>query len=145
MAVKSRDLVTGTIFGLATAMAFSISPIFVRKGMAEGFSAEIGLTVGVTAAALSYVLILIVVDRPALDVRRLPGWSPVLWELAAAVAIVTGTWLRYRAMALIPLAIVSALGRVNILVILLLARRSVTPRAWLGGALIIAGTILLSI
>jgi drug/metabolite transporter (DMT)-like permease len=144
VAVNSRRLVTGTLFGLATAMAFSISPIFVRKGMAEGFSAEIGLTVGVTAAALTYALILFLVDRPALDVRRLPGWNPVLWELAAAVAIATGTWLRYRAMALIPLAIVSALGRVNILVILLLARRSVTPKTWLGGVLIIAGTMLLS-
>ncbi|MDA3949385.1 MAG: hypothetical protein PF508_09165 [Spirochaeta sp.] len=144
MAVNTKELITGTFFGLATAMAFSISPLFVRKGLAEGFSAEIGLTVGVTAAALSYALILLFIDRGALDVRRLPGRGPVLWELSAAAAIVTGTWLRYRAMALIPLAIVSALGRVNSLVILLLARRSVTPRVWIGGALIIAGTMLLS-
>lgn len=144
MEVKPKQLVTGVFFGLATAMAFSISPIFVRKGMAEGFSAGIGLTVGVTAAALTYALILLFVDRAALDVRRLPGASPAVWEFAAAVAIVTGTWLRYRAMALIPLAIVSALGRVNILVILLLVRRSVSPRVWLGATLIIAGAVLLS-
>lgn len=144
MAVRPERLVTGTVFGLATAMAFSISPIFVRKGMAEGFSAGIGLTVGVSAAACTYALILFFLDRPALEVRRLPGAGPAMWELAAAVAIVTGTWMRYRAMALIPLAIVSALGRVNILVILLLARRSVTPRVWLGGTLIIIGALLLS-
>lgn len=113
--------------------------------MAEGVSAEVGLTIGLTAAAVSYVVVLLVIDRPALDLRRLPGWRPVGWESAAAAAIVTGTWLRYLAMAMIPLAIVSAVGRVNILVILLLSRRTTTLRLWVGGALIIAGTVLFSL
>jgi drug/metabolite transporter (DMT)-like permease len=113
--------------------------------MAEGASAEIGLSVGLVAAAFSYGLILLVIDRPALDIRRLPGMRPVLWEAGAAAAIVTGTWLRYLAMALIPLAIVSALGRVNILVILSIEHRSTTMRLWIGALCIIAGTVLFSL
>lgn len=142
--VANRNVLSGSLFGLLTALSFSVSPIFVRLGMEEGASAEIGLTVGLTAAAVSWVVVMSIFDRAALDVRRLRGSRPVLWETAAAATIVTGTWLRYLAMALIPLAIVSAVGRVNILVILLLSRRTTTLRLWIGGALIIAGTALFS-
>jgi uncharacterized membrane protein len=145
MAVSIRDVVSGSVFGLGTAMAFSVSPIFVRMGMAEGHSAEIGLAIGLIAAALAYFMVLLVSDRQALQVGAVGEVRLAGWELAAALSIVTGTWLRYEAMALVPLAIVSALGRVNILVILLLARRTVTPRVWVGGFLIIAGTVLLSL
>lgn len=141
---RARGVISGSFFGLLTALSFSVSPIFVRLGMAEGASAEIGLSVGLVAAAVSYVLILAIIDRSALDVRRLPGLRPALWEAGAAAAIVTGTWLRYLAMALIPLAIVSALGRVNILVILLIEHRATTLRLWIGALLIIAGTVLFS-
>lgn len=144
MEVANRNVLSGSLFGLLTALSFSVSPIFVRLGMEEGASAEIGLTVGLTAAAVSWVVVMSIFDRAALDVRRLRGSRPVLWETAAAATIVTGTWLRYLAMALIPLAIVSAVGRVNILVILLLSRRTTTLRLWIGGALIIAGTALFS-
>ncbi len=145
MAVSFREIVSGSIFGLGTALAFSISPIFVRMGMAEGHSAEIGLAIGLIAAALAYFVVLLISDRQALQVRAVGEFRLAGWELAAALSIVTGTWLRYEAMALVPLAIVSALGRVNILVILLLARRTVTTRVWVGGFLIIAGTVLLSL
>jgi drug/metabolite transporter (DMT)-like permease len=145
MAVTLRSVVAGSVYGLGTALAFSVSPIFVRMGMADGHSAIVGLAVGLVAAALAYGGIALISDPGALDLRRLERLRPISWELAAALVIVTGTWMRYVAMGLVPLAIVSAVGRVNILVILLLAGRSVSPRVWAGGALIIAGTVLLSI
>ncbi len=79
MAVDRRRVVSGSFFGLATALSFSVSPIFVRLGIAEGATAEIGLTIGLTAAAVSYIAVLLVIDRPAVDLRRLPGWRPVAW------------------------------------------------------------------
>ncbi len=145
MAVSVREIASGSVFGLGTALAFSVSPIFVRLGMAEGHSAEIGLAIGLIAAALAYFLVLVCSDRQSLHLGAAGEWRLAGWELAAALSIVTGTWLRYEAMALVPLAIVSALGRVNILVILLIARRSVKLRVWVGGFLIIAGSVLLSL
>jgi uncharacterized membrane protein len=145
MAVTVRSVIAGSVFGLGTALAFSVSPIFVRMGMADGHSAIVGLSVGLIAAAAVYTGVTLSLNRGSLRLRSLERLSPVSWELAAALVIVTGTWLRYLAMGLIPLAIVSAVGRVNILVILLLAGRSVGPRIWVGGMLIIAGTVLLSV
>lgn len=135
----------GSVYGLGTALAFSISPLFVRAAMSEGHSAEVGLSVGLIAAAATYAFVLAVSEPRALQDAFRADRATTLWELAAALAIVTGTWLRYEAMATIPLAIVSALARINILVILLLAGKSVTRRVWIGGVLIIAGTVLLSL
>lgn len=144
MAVDLRKTAAGTVYGLGTAMAFSISPIFVRLGMRDGHSAEIALAIGMTGALLSYGVVLLLFDRKSLKINRVSGLSPFLWEAAAALAIVIGTWLRYLALDLIPLGIVSALGRINILVILLLVRKEITWRVWAGGALMLAGTLLLS-
>jgi uncharacterized membrane protein len=143
--VTLRSVLAGSVYGLGTALAFSVSPIFVRMGMADGHSAIVGLSVGLIAAAIAYTGVALASDRAALRLGRLERLTPISWELAAALVIVTGTWMRYVAMGLVPLAIVSAVGRVNILVILLLAGRSVGPRVWIGGVLIIAGTVLLSV
>lgn len=145
MEIALRRVITGSLAGLGTALAFSVSPVFVRMGMREGHSAETALVVGLVAALISYAGILAIIDRNSLRIRIGSHLRPLAWETAAAVSIVTGTWLRYVAMSLIPLAIVSAVGRVNLLVILLFARRAITPRVWLGAALILSGTLLLSL
>lgn len=126
MAIDLKKTATGTVFGLGTALAFSISPIFVRIGMRYGHPPEIALAVGMSGAFLSYITTLLLFDRKSLQVSKAFGFRPFLWEGGAAVAIVIGTWLRYIALEIIPLGVVSALGRINILVILLLARREIT-------------------
>ena len=143
MEVSAGSTVRGVCFGLGTALAFPISPVFVRLGLANRHTPAIGLAVGITAAWLAYVAVLALVDPAALTVRPTGLRRALRWESAAAVSIVAGTWMRYVAMDLAPLAFVSALGRVNILVILLLAAKSVTWRVWLGAALIIIGSVLL--
>lgn len=145
MAKGLKAALGGSVYGLGTALSFSISPLFVRAAMSRGHSAEVGLSVGLIAAAAAYAIVLAISEPGALADTLTTDRPTALWELAAALAIVTGTWLRYEAMATIPLAIVSALARINIFVILLLARKTVTLRVWVGGALIIAGTVLLSL
>ena len=141
MEVSLRRTVSGVLWGLSAALAYSVSPVFVRVGMMEGHSPHIALTVGVTAAFVAYVTLLALFDRRSLDPTPFRSRESLGWEVAASASIVTGSWLRYVAMTLAPLAIVSALGRVSILVILLLARREVTWKVWVGGSLIVAGAI----
>ena len=138
-----RRTLGGAFWGLGTALAFSISPVFLRLGLAEGYSTHIALTVGVTSAFIAYVVLLAVFDRRSLKLTPFRAAGSMKWEVAAAFSIVAGSWVRYLAISLIPLAIVSALGRVNILVILLLSRREVTWKVWVGGALIVAGAIFI--
>lgn len=145
MALALAGALRKTSFGLATALAYAVSPVFVRLGVAEGTSVETGLAIGLTAAAGAYLVTLFVTNRGAFDLRGLPGWRPVAWEVAAALTIVTGTWLRYRAMNLLPLAIVSTLGRISIPVILIIERRRATVRIWIGCALIVGGTVLIGL
>ncbi len=139
------SVIRGSLYGLATALSFSVSPLFIRVGMNEGHSAQIALAVGLVAAAVTYFFILLIRDRDALTLPTVTTIGPFSWEVAAALVIVAGTWLRYEAMDRIPLAVVSAVGRVNLLVILLIARREITRRVWVGGFLIIVGTVILSV
>ena len=151
---RGRGLARGladSAFGLGTAICFSVSPVFLRFGLSEFDSPTVAVTIGLTSATIAYVLVLIIGGRlHRMHSTARPGALP--YQLAAGIFIATGTWLRYIAVGMIPIAIVSTLGRMNIPVVLALsplfltgARERVTPRLWLGAGLIIVGAALVTL
>jgi drug/metabolite transporter (DMT)-like permease len=155
--------------GIGTAFCFASSPVLVRFGLEDGGTPLTAVTVGLFVAVAAYLAIFYL-PRAAVGLRRPPPAPPVnplattvprqsrklssgvIYQLLAAIAIGLGTWFRYIAVDLSPLALVATLGRVNILVILMLTpflltgrRHRLTPATWLGAGLIILGSILVAV
>jgi uncharacterized membrane protein len=74
----------------------------------------------------------------------------LLFQFAAGMLIGLSTWARWIALDLAPVAVVLALGRINVPLVILLSPfmvghqlERVTPRVWLGAVLIVSGSLLL--
>ena len=152
--VADADMVTtsppdwrGIALGLATALCWAISPIFIRHGLRAVPSPLIGVTVGLAASAAAYGGGLWVRQR-----RTPPRVSreALQFKLAAGVLVGLATWARWVALALAPVAVVLALASVSVPTTILLAPlvagahvEQVTPRLWRGAILVVAGSVVL--
>ena len=136
-------------FGLGTALCFAIAAIFIRAGLEDLPSPLLGVTVGMVVTAAVYGLILLF--RGGRGRLGPVSRDVILFQLAAAVLVGLSTWARWIALDMAPLAVVMALGRLNVPVVILLSPllvgrhlERVTPRVWLGAALIIIGSLILN-
>lgn len=155
--------------GIGTAFCFALSPVLVRFGLEEGGSPLMAVTVGLFVAVVGYLGLFylpgalralrlgksayplrVTEEAVAGEGRRLS--EGVLFQLLAALSIGLGTWFRYIAVDLAPLALVATLGRTNILVILLVTpfllkgrKHRLTPATWLGAGMIIIGSLLVAL
>ncbi|HLF27755.1 MAG TPA: EamA family transporter [Anaerolineae bacterium] len=139
---------SGSEFGLAAALCWSISPIFIREGLKELPSPLFGVTVGMIASVVAYGV-------PLVWRRRQSGGLPastdaLVFKLAAGVLVGLSTWARWIALDLTAVAPVLALSQVSVPVVILLAplvsgkqREQVAPALWIGSASIVAGALLL--
>jgi len=136
--------------GLSAALCWSISPIFIRYGLAELPSPILGVTVGITASAVAYAVILLF--------RRANGHLPHFsffgestWlKILAAVLVGLSTWVRWVALDLTGVATVLALTLVSVPIVNFLAPfvsgrdlERVTLQVWAGSGLIITGSLVL--
>ena len=134
--------------GLAASLCWSISPIFIRWGLAGLPSPILGVTVGITASALVYGVILLL--------RRMNGhpitasMDSTAIKIAAAILVGLSTWGRWVALDLTKVATVLALSLVSVPVVNLLSPlvsgrdlENVTTQVWAGSGLIIAGSLIL--
>jgi drug/metabolite transporter (DMT)-like permease len=134
--------------GLAAAICWSLSPAFIRAGLAELSSPIIGVTIGIVASVLGYAIVL--------GVR---GWrssigsittDALAFKLIAAVLVGLATWARWIALDLAPVAVVLALSLVSVPVVNILSPlvvgrdlEQVTAQVWLGSGLIVGGSLIL--
>jgi uncharacterized membrane protein len=138
-----------SLFGLGTALCFALSAIFIRAGLEDLPSPLLGVTVGMVVTAAVYgVILLFRREQPRLGTY---SRDVIFFQLTAAVLVGLSTWARWIALDLAPLAVVMALGRLNVPVVILLSPllvgrhlERVTPRVWLGAALIIIGSLILN-
>jgi len=137
-----------SIFGLGVAVCFSISPIFIRGGLDEMNSPLLGVTIGMALSAIAYAIILLL-RRERLNLSQVPRES-LFYQLAAGLFVGSSTWIRWLALSLAPVAVVLALGRVNVPVVIILSillvgqkEERVTNRVWLGATLVVAGSLML--
>ena len=139
-----------SLFGLGTAICFAISAIFIRNGLEGLPSPLLGVSVGMFITAVVYGVVLIFRRK---QIQQGPisrdAW---LFQVAAGVIVGLATWARWIALDMAPVAVVMALGRTNVPVVIFLApllvgrkAERVTARVWLGAALIIAGAVILNL
>lgn len=126
----------GTLFGLLTALCWSLSPVFVRRGLEDVPFPVAGVAIGMTASMLG----LATADRGDLGLQVVAG-------LLTGFSI-AANWI---AVSLITVAAVLSIGRLAVIVVLILSPivvgqhlERVTPRIWLGGMFIVGGSILLA-
>ena len=138
-----------SLFGIGTAVCFAISAIFIRNGLEEMPSPLLGVTIGMVITALAYGVLLLF-RRKKMERRPI---TPDAWlfQIAAGVFVGLATWARWIALDMAPVAVVMALGRANVPVVIFLApllvgrkAERVTVRVWVGAALIVAGAVLLN-
>ncbi len=139
-----------SLFGIGTAICFAISAIFIRNGLQDLPSPLLGVTIGMVITAIAYGALLLFRRK---QIRQGPiprdAW---LFQIAAGVFVGLATWARWIALDMTAVAVVMALGRANVPVVIFLAPllvgrklERVTVRVWLGAGLIIAGAVLLNL
>jgi len=134
--------------GLAAALCWSISPIFIRFGLAELPSPILGVTIGISACVLGYGMAL--GFRSIRDPLEPIAMDAFIFKLIAGVLVGLSTWARWIALDLAPVAIVLALSLVSVPIVNLLSPlwvgrdlEQVTAQVWLGSFLIVAGSLIL--
>jgi drug/metabolite transporter (DMT)-like permease len=152
IAASSRQrygaLLQASWMGLAAAFFWALSPVFIRIGLQGLPSPMLGVTIGVTASALSYAIILLWQHQRWLGVPIThEAWA---FKLIAGVLVGLSTWMRWVALDLAPIAVVLALTMISSPLVILLAPlvsgkhlERVTAMLWAGTWLILGGALLL--
>ena len=139
-----------SLFGIGTAICFAISAIFIRNGLEGLPSPLLGVSIGMIITSVAYGVVLIF-RREQIRQGPIPrdAW---LFQVAAGAIVGLATWARWIALDMAPVAVVMALGRTNVPVVIFLApllvgrkAERVTARVWLGAALIVAGAVILNL
>jgi uncharacterized membrane protein len=134
--------------GLSAAFFWALSPIFIRLGLKDLPSPLLGVTIGVTASALAYCIILLFQRKQWLNVPiTSEAW---MFKLIAGVLVGLSTWMRWVALDLAPVAVVLALSMISAPTVLVLSPlisgkhlERVTTILLFGTGLILGGALLL--
>lgn len=136
--------------GLGTAMMWAISAIFIRSGLDGLPSPIIGVAIGLSVNVLAYG-ILLWVRRSEWQGKPIENKALML-QLLAAVFVALATWVRWIALETTSVAVVSALERISVPVVIILSllmldqsHERVNRNVWIGGLMIVAGAIILTV
>jgi len=136
-----------SIFGLGTAMAWAVSPIFIRRGLEDVDDPLLGVTIAVIAATIAFAIALALRGGP---VFASASRRSLAWKLGGGLLVGVGTWARWYALSLEPVAVVLGLGLLTVPTVMLLAPaiagrvlEPVTATVLLGAALVVGGALLL--
>lgn len=134
-------------FGLGAALCWSVSPLFIQRGLDAMDAPLAGVTIGLLSATAVYGVVLAAG-------RRVPwrGAPPraLGWKIVAGVLVGFATWTRWFALSLDPVTVVLSLGLLSVPTVIVLAPllagrqlESVTRAVVLGSALVVAGALVL--
>ena len=142
--VEWRD----TAPGIATALAWAISPLLIKEGLEGLESPLLGLTLGMVVAVVAYGAALPL--RPRVAGPALGSRTELAFKLAAGGMVGLSVWARWESLDYSEIAIVLALGLLSVPVVpvlspLLMGRHveRVTWHVWLGAALVVVGSLVL--
>jgi uncharacterized membrane protein len=138
-----------SLFALATAFLWALSPIFTIEGLEEVDSPLLGVTIGLVASALAYGAVLASWPESRRRARGLPRGGLAVKSVGGAI-VALATWWRFEALGLSPVGVVLALSLLVVPTVLVLApllaggrSEAVTGRVWFGAALVVAGSLAL--
>jgi drug/metabolite transporter (DMT)-like permease len=136
------------LMGLAAAICWSISPIFIRQGLETLDSTIIGVTVGVVASVLGYAVVLAV--RHMRAPVTFGGADALTFKIIAGVLVGLSTWVRWVALDLTTVAAVLALSLVSVPVVNIVSPlfvgqhvENINLQVWIGSLIIIGGALIL--
>jgi drug/metabolite transporter (DMT)-like permease len=134
--------------GLATALAWSISPLFIKEGLDGLSSPLLGLTLGMLVAVVFYAVALPL--RPRAPGAAIGSWQALAFKLLAGVMVGLSVWARWVSLDYTAVAVVLALGLLSVPVVLtmspvLMGRHveRVNAQIWTGGLLVVVGGLVL--
>jgi drug/metabolite transporter (DMT)-like permease len=134
--------------GLATALAWSISPLFIKEGLDGLSSPLLGLTLGMLVAVAFYAAALPL--RPRAEGAAIGSWEALGFKLVAGVMVGLSVWARWVSLDYAAVAVVLALGLLSVPVVLALSPvlmgrhvERVNAQIWAGGLLVVAGGLVL--
>lgn len=137
-----------TLPGLATALAWAISPILIKEGLEGLPSPLLGLTLGMVVAVVVYAVALPL--RPPVNGPALGSRISLTFKLLAGLMVGLSVWARWASLDYTSIAVVLALGLLSVPVVLLLSPllmgrhvERVTLQIWLGAALVVVGGLVL--
>jgi drug/metabolite transporter (DMT)-like permease len=138
----------GVLAALGTAFCWALSPIFIREGLEGLPSPLLGVTVSMVASAVVYGVVLGARRRRLGD--RIDSRTALGFKVVAGLLVGLSTWMRWIALDLTTVAVVLSINSISVPTVLLLAplvvgrhHERVTPRLWLGAALVVAGSLVL--
>jgi DME family drug/metabolite transporter len=142
-AARWRD----SVFALATAFVWALSPIFTLEGLEGLDSPLLGVAIGLVFSVVAYALLLAAWPGRRLGVLPRGG---IALKLAAGAIVALATWGRWEALDLTAVGVVLALNLLAVPVVLLLAPvvagrhlEQISARVWLGATLVVAGALVL--
>ncbi|HEX9122784.1 MAG TPA: EamA family transporter [Actinomycetota bacterium] len=137
-------------FGLGAALAWAVSPVFIRKGLDQYDSPLLGVTIGVFFATSAYGLLIVARGRRRRETRGPAPRQALNWKIVAGVLVGLATWTRWYALSLSPVAVVLSLGLLSVPTVIALAPvaagrhlERVTASVVAGSALVVAGALVL--
>jgi DME family drug/metabolite transporter len=143
--IRRRD----SVFALATAFLWALSPIFTVQGLDEVNSPLLGVTVGVVVSAVAYS-VLVAVWPGARQRARGAQRSAVALKAGCGAIVAFATWSRWEALDTAVVGVVLALALLSVPVVLLLApilsgrpAERADARVLAGAALVIGGSLFL--
>ena len=134
--------------GLSAAFFWAVSPIFIRLGLNDLPSPLLGVTIGISASAIAYGIILLWQRRQWMGVPITgESWA---YKLIAGVLVGFSTWMRWVALDLTSVAAVLALSMISAPTVMIFSPlisgrhlERVTRILLLGTAMILGGALLL--
>lgn len=146
---RYRDVpLRASLFGLGTALAWAVSPVFIREGLRVVDDPVLGVTIGVVAATIAYGISLLL--RRGGTSLASASRSALAWKVVAGVLVGLATVTRWHALALAPVAVVLGLALLSVPTVLVLApvaagRRlePITAAVVVGSALVVTGALVL--
>jgi uncharacterized membrane protein len=138
----------GSLFGLAAALCWGISPVFTRQGLKGLSSPLLGVTIGMIFSTAAYGLPLLV--RYRRQGAIVSSNEAMSFKIVAGVLVGLSTWARWIALDLAAVATVLALSLVSVPTVIVLSpivsgkqQEPVTIALWVGAGLIVVGALLL--
>ena len=143
-----NSILQASWLGLSAAFFWALSPIFIRLGLKDLPSPLLGVTIGVTASALAYGMILLWQRRQWMNLPITgEAWT---YKLLAGILVGLSTWMRWVALDLTSVAAVLALSMISVPTVIVLSPlisgkhlERVTTILVTGTTMILGGTLLL--
>lgn len=144
--ITRRNAIIGRAFGIGAALAYGLSSVLIRQGLAKLAPPLVGASVALLSGTLTLAIVGTRDFRANLSQKK-----AMVLLLISGVAAAFGIIANFFALSLAPVVIVSPLQSTSPLFALLLSHlflghlERITPRLLVGSSLVVVGVILITI